>query len=163
MSRKKVLAIALATGCLGAAGGVAVNVTGAATLPCCKGGPLYGVLNGQNEVAPDGRKRAGDPDGRGSASAIYDDGKLCFGLTVKDIGKPTGAHIHRGRRGQNGPIVVHLRPPRAGDPGASSRCVNVEESLARSIIENPGRFYWNVHTSEYPAGAVRGQVFEKTR
>ncbi len=163
MSRKKVLVIALAAGCLGVAGGAAVSVTGAATLPCCKGGPLYGVLNGQKEVAPNGRKRAGDPDGKGSASAIYDEGQLCYGLTVKDIGNPTGAHIHRGTRNKNGPIVVPLDPPSAGDPGHSSDCVEVSESVARSILRNPHRFYWNVHTSEYPAGAIRGQLFAKTR
>ncbi|MCA1708689.1 MAG: CHRD domain-containing protein [Actinobacteria bacterium] len=163
MSRKSVLAIALAIGCLGAAGGAAVNIAGGAVLQCCKGGPLYGVLNGQKEVAPDGRKRAGDPDGKGSASAIYDEGKLCYGLTVKNIGNPLGAHIHRGRRGKNGRIVVRLDPPSKGDPGASSGCVKVSERLARSIIENPDSFYWNVHTSEYPNGAIRGQVFAKTK
>lgn len=163
MSRKRILAIALATGCLGVAGGAAVNVTSAAVLQCCKGGPLYGVLNGQKEVAPDGRKGAGDPDGKGSASAIYDEGKLCYGLTVKNIDNPVGAHIHKGPRGKNGPIVMKLDPPSAGDPGASSGCVNVAEGLARSILKNPHKFYWNVHTSEYPSGAIRGQVFAKTR
>ncbi len=163
MGRKKVLAVALATGCLGAIGGAAVNVAGGAVAQCCKDGPLFGVLNGKNEVSPTGEKRAGDPDGKGSASAIYDEGRLCFGLTVKNIGTPTGAHIHRGTRGKNGPIVVHLSQPSAGDPGASSGCVNVQESLARSILRRPHRFYWNVHTSEYPAGAIRGQVFAKAK
>ncbi len=109
MSRKKVIAVALAIGCLGAVAGVVAGAIGAATLPCCKGGPLYGVLNGQNEIGPNGKKRAGDPDGKGSASAIYDEGRLCYGLTVKNIGNPTGAHIHRGKRNKNGPIVVRLK------------------------------------------------------
>lgn len=162
MNRKKVLAIALAAACLGAVAGAVVNATGAATLPCCKGGPLYGVLNGQNEIK-DGKKRAGDPDGKGAVSAIYDEGKLCYGLTVKNIGNPTGAHIHRGVRGRNGPIVVELKEPSAGDPGASSGCVDISQNLARTILKTPRKFYWNVHTTDYPDGAVRGQVFAKTR
>lgn len=158
MSRKKVLAVALATGVLGAAGGAAINATGQTT-PRDK--VLFGTLNGKNEIGPDGRRRAGDLDGKGSATGIFDEGKLCFGLTAKNIGNTTGAHIHRGTRGRNGPIVVHLDPPSAGDPGASSGCVNVESAVARAILRNPHRFYWNIHTSDKPMGAIRGQVSAK--
>ena len=158
MSSKKVMAVALATGVLGTAGGAAISATGATTP---KDKVLFGVLNGKNEIGPDGKKRAGDLDGKGSATAIIDDGKLCFGLTAKNIGNPTGAHIHRGTRGENGPIVVRLTPPSAGDPGASSGCVNIEPSLAQAILKNPRKFYWNIHTSDKPAGAIRDQVSAK--
>jgi len=160
MRRTRVLVLVVATVGLG---GLAVQSVLAGTNPCCKGGPLYGVLNGQNEIGADGKKKAGDPDGKGSASAIYDEGKLCFGLTVKNIGTPTAAHIHKATRGQNGPVVVPLTAPSAGDPGASSGCVDVTETLARAILKNPHKYYWNVHTSDFPGGAIRGQVFVRTK
>ena len=158
MSRKQVLAVALVTGILGGAGGAAISATGASAP---KDKVLFGVLSGKNEIGPDGKKRAGDPDGKGSATAIIDEGRLCFGLTSKNIASTTGAHIHRGKRGENGPIVVHLTAPSPADPGASSGCVNIAESLARQILRNPRKFYWNIHTSEKPAGAIRGQVTAK--
>ncbi len=160
MSRKQVLAVALVAGTLGAAGGAAISATGA---PTNNDKVLFGVLDGKNEIGPDGRRRAGDLDGKGSATAIIDEGRLCFGLTSKNIATTTGAHIHRGTRGENGPIVVHLTAPSPADPGASSGCVNIAESLAREILRNPRKFYWNIHTTEKPAGAIRGQVTAKRK
>ncbi len=154
-SRKQVLAVALVTAILGAAGGASINATGASTN---NDRVLFGVLNGKNEIGPDGRRRAGDLDGKGSATAIIDGGRLCFGLTSKNISATTGAHIHRGKRNENGPIVVHLTPPSPADPGASSGCVSVSESLANELLKNPSKFYVNVHTAAFPGGAVRGQL-----
>lgn len=126
-------------------------------------GPLYGVLLGKNEISTDGRTRAGDRDGRASASAITDDGRLCFGLTVKNVDKPVAAHIHRGTRGRNGPVVVTLVAPQSGDPGASSGCVAVADHIANALKKNPHKYYWNLHSEAFPGGAVRGQVFARTR
>ena len=124
---------------------------------------LFGVLTGRKEVDANGRKGAGDPDGRGSFSATVDGSKLCFGITVKNIDAPAAAHIHRARANRNGPIVVTLVPPSSGDPGASSGCVDVDPQLARAILKNPHKFYANVHTAAFPGGAVRGQLFHKSR
>ncbi|MEK6229522.1 MAG: CHRD domain-containing protein, partial [Actinomycetota bacterium] len=62
-----------------------------------------------------------------------------------------------------GPVVLPLQQPDAGDPGASSDCVAVQGSLARAIRKNPAKFYVNVHTADFPGGAVRGQLFGKRR
>jgi hypothetical protein len=62
-----------------------------------------------------------------------------------------------------GPVVLPLEQPAAGDPGASSDCVDVPGALARAIRKNPARFYANVHTADFPGGAVRGQLFGKSR
>ena len=40
---------------------------------------LFAVLTGRNEVDANGRRGAGDPDGRGSFTAIVDGDQLCFG------------------------------------------------------------------------------------
>lgn len=124
---------------------------------------LFAVLKGRNEIGPNGRRGAGDPNGRGSFTAIVDSNRLCFGITVTNLDTPTAAHIHRGRPNQNGPIVVPLSPPSSGDPGASSGCVTVDPALARRILRHPRRYYANVHTRAFPAGAVRGQLSGRRR
>jgi hypothetical protein len=121
---------------------------------------LFAVLTGRNELdATTLRRGAGDPDGRGSFTATIDGTTLCFGITVKNLDQPVAAHVHRGARNVNGPIVVPLTPPSSGDPGASSGCVTVDPNLARAILRHPHRYYANVHTTAFPNGAVRGQLF----
>jgi hypothetical protein len=124
---------------------------------------LFAVLTGRKEVDAQGNRGVGDLDGRGSFTAIVDGGRLCFGITVKNIDAPVAAHIHKGGPNTAGPIVVPLSPhPTAGDPGASSGCVTVTASLSRAILKNPRRYYANVHTGPFPGGAVRGQLFRRS-
>jgi hypothetical protein len=125
---------------------------------------LFAVLTGKKEVDAAGNRRVGDPDGRGTFTAIVDGGQLCFGITVKNLDAPIAAHIHKGRPNQAGGIVVPLTPqPATGDPGASSGCVAVAADLSRAILKNPHKYYANVHTAAFPGGAVRGQLFRKSR
>lgn len=138
---------------------LAVGILPAATSP--SPGPLFASLDGASEVGPDGKKRAGDPDGAGAFNAVIDGGQLCFGLSVRDIAAPTAAHIHRGNPSVAGPVVVPLTPPPSGDPGASSGCVTVDAALADEILAHRTRFYVNVHNAGFPGGAVRGQLFKK--
>jgi hypothetical protein len=124
--------------------------------------PLFAALNGKNEIAQDGSKNAGDRNGAGSFSAVIKGNTLCYGLAVRDISKPIAAHIHRGGPNKNGPIVVPLTPPEAGDPGHSSNCTTVESQLIAQIRKKPGRFYVNVHTDDFKDGAIRGQLFSRS-
>ena|SRR5919108_5031481 len=125
---------------------------------------LFAQLRGTKEISASGKRRAGDLDGRGSfAALIHKDQKLCFGITVTGIGTPVAAHIHKAKRGRNGPIVVPLVTPSSGDPGASSGCVDANANLLADIRKHPKRYYANVHTSDFPAGAVRGQLFQPKR
>ena len=68
----------------------------------------------------------------------------------------TGAHIHAAPVGVAGPIVVPLTPPNAS--GVSSGCVNADKELVKAIRQHSENYYVNVHTSDFPAGAVRGQL-----
>ena len=124
--------------------------------------PLFAALNGRNEIAPDGSRGAGDRNGAASFSAVIDGRELCFGLAVRDIQDPVAAHIHRGGRNTNGPIVVPLTAPDNGNPGVASDCTTLRRSLVRAIRRNPGRYYVNVHTDDFPDGAVRGQLFSRS-
>jgi len=122
-------------------------------------------LVGENFVAPlnGGNERPrGDPDGTGMARvAINDDtNRICTDLEVRDIGNVTAAHIHRGAAGANGPPVVTLDPP---DDDDSNDCDVASDALVAEILANPAGFYVNVHTADFPAGAIRGQLARAMR
>lgn len=119
------------------------------------------LLAGGNEVSSTGKADAGDPDGNGAAAINIDPeaGKICFGLVVNNIDAPVAAHIHQGKAGRNGPVVVTLKAPTSGDPGSASGCVdNVDRILLQTIHAHPWAYYVNVHSGAYPDGAVRGQL-----
>jgi hypothetical protein len=118
-----------------------------------EGGQLLGAeLLGANEVPG-----PGDPDGSGTAviSANPSKERLCFELDVAGIEPATAAHVHDGPAGVAGPVVVGLAPPTSG---SSSGCIAADKSLLKDIKKNPEEYYVNVHNSEYPAGAIRGQL-----
>jgi CHRD domain len=163
-----VLAAAAVGGALLATGAFAGNKTNPAPHHHGKnkhgieGRALFAVLNGRKEVDASGRRGAGDPDGRGSFTATVDGNQLCFGITVTNLDQPVAAHIHRGKPNENGPVVVPLTAPSAGDPGASSGCVTVDPVLAQDILKHPHKYYANVHTTAFTGGAARGQLFRKS-
>ena len=122
--------------------------------------PLFAVLLGGSEVSETGDANAGDPDGYGSATVIIRGTTLCFGITVDGVDQPILAHIHQAPAGVNGDIVIPLIPPPNGNPGTSSRCIHgLDAALLTDIQSHATGFYVNVHTENFPAGAVRGQLF----
>jgi len=136
---------------------------GAIGLAFAKGGSdhttLFAALSGRNELnATTLKKGAGDPDGSGGAVVTIEGTTLCYGITVKNLDPPVAAHIHRGTKHENGPVVVPFTPPAPGDPGASSGCVAVTPDLAAAILAHPKDYYVNIHTAAYPGGAIRGQL-----
>jgi hypothetical protein len=123
---------------------------------------IFAVLTGAKEVDVNGEHH-GDPNGRGTFSATLDGRQLCYGITVKNINNPVAAHIHRGGPKVAGPVIQPLDQPATGDPGASSACAQISRSLARGLRRDSSRFYVNVHTADLPNGAVRGQLFARSR
>ena len=122
---------------------------------------LFAVLNGGNEVGATGLAAAGDADGAGAALvSLVSADALCFTIFVNHLDPPALAHIHQGIAGANGPIVINLVPPTAGELSASAGCVgSIDPVLLESLRRTPTDFYVNVHTGAFPAGAVRGQLF----
>ncbi len=113
---------------------------------------LKANLKGKNEVPG-----PGDPDGKGKALIRLnaDAGTVCFRLRWKRIATPTAAHIHVGRKDEEGPVVVPLF---AGTPTNRDCVENVAANLIRQIRDNPRGYYVNVHNADFPKGAIRGQL-----
>lgn len=113
------------------------------------GRPLTAVLSGASEVPPNASTATG------SASVWLNPGqsRVCYAVTVEGLtGTLSGAHIHIGAAGVNGPVKVPLAiPDLAG-------CADVDPELIKAIRQNPGNYYINVHTSAFPGGEIRGQL-----
>src|SRR5688572_15521040 len=126
---------------------------------------LQVVLSGRNEVAGDGQLRAGDANAFGSFSGVIKGRRLCYGIQVVDIAEPAAAHIHRGKAGVNGPVLVTLETPNAQGRGAavSTGCTRVSRAVAEGLVKAPRRYYVNVHNAAFPDGAVRGQLVHPRR
>ena len=121
--------------------------------PTSAGTALQIFMTGEADVP------AGDPVGTGEATVRLrrGQGQICYSLEVQNITLPSvGAHIHHGGAGESGPIVVPLRQP--GANGQSSGCATVSRALVSQILANRSDYYVNVHTTDFPGGAVRGQL-----
>jgi len=129
-------------------------------------------LNGENEVpSVDTRAR-----GETGFKVSKDGSSISYKLIVANIENVTQAHIHWAPAGENGPVVVWLYPE--GPPaqliegrfsGILAEGVITEADLVGQLAGEPletlldlmrtGDVYVNVHTSQFPPGEVRGQIF----
>jgi hypothetical protein len=100
----------------------------------------------------------GDPDGAGRVVASIDviAGQLCSTFDLTGIGPQTSANIRQGAPGHVGPVILALPPP--APAGAPDNCTTgVDPAILQAIQSNPGAYYAEVATAEFPNGAVRGQ------
>jgi hypothetical protein len=117
------------------------------------GVPFGVTLTGSAEVPGPGH---GDGSGRVTVVVDPPKGRVCYMFyNVHGIDTPTAAHIHAGAAGAAGGPVVTLQPPVGG---TSSGCQEVTAELAQAIVDNPAGYYVNVHSAQFPAGAIRGQL-----
>jgi len=92
--------------------------------------------------------------GSGSGSfRVADDGTITGSVTTKDV-QGTMAHIHRGAKGANGPVIVPL------DKNGDTYSVPAGRKLTPQQIEDlkAGNLYVNVHSNRFKGGEVRGQL-----
>ena len=113
-------------------------------------GTLNATLVGDLEV-PD----QGDPDGKATATITIDGTKLCYTVDYHRLAPVTMAHIHAGAAGKAGDPVVVLKMNADYD---IKGCTAVTAELAAALLAEPGNYYVNVHTTELPKGAIRGQL-----
>jgi hypothetical protein len=123
---------------------------------------LTAALAGFDELNPQTlQPGAGDPDAVGAALVVIRGRNVCFRVTARRIGDVIGSHIHRGTAAQIGPIVVPFFDDPVGNGNFTRRagCVRASSrALTKEIARNPGGFYVNVHTTDFPGGAIRGQL-----
>jgi CHRD domain len=101
---------------------------------------------------------AGAPGGTAKAVVTLSSktGKACWTFSsLSGVSSPTFAHIHMGAAGTSGNIVVPLS---TGATLLTKGCVPASATLISSIAANPHGYYVNIHSTQYPAGAVRAQL-----
>ncbi len=111
---------------------------------------LTANLSGANELG------GGAPDGNGAfrAEVNSETGDFCYTLYAEKTAAPTMAHVHTGAAGTNGAPVITIDVTGKG----SDECIAVEPEKLKPILANPAGFYVNIHTADFPGGAVRGQL-----
>jgi hypothetical protein len=125
----------------------ALVLAAGATAASQKGGSLHATLTGSAETPK------GDPDGRGTAEIKITGRRVCWEITVSKVQTIVAAHIHKGRPGVAGPVVVPF-----GKTFKPKGCTTTTAAIAAAIVRSPSAYYVNVHNAKYPGGALRGQL-----
>jgi CHRD domain len=137
---------------------VSVSLTGAANPSLRDEQTLTIPLNGQDELNvahPSGG--TGDLDGSGVVKLTISPEKrnVCYDIEVDGVAAPMLAYIHEGPVKRNGPPVVGLLYSVGSD---LSGCVPANAGRLSDILSNPTLYYVSIATTEFPDGALRGQV-----
>ena len=116
------------------------------------GTALQVALTGEAETPP------GDPVATGTSTVRLraGQGQVCYKISAANLPAAAAAHIHSGAGGTAGPVVIPLTTPNA--EGKSSGCATAARTLVGAILNAPASYYVNVHTTEFPGGAIRGQL-----
>ncbi|HST83830.1 MAG TPA: CHRD domain-containing protein [Kineosporiaceae bacterium] len=127
-----------------------------AALDLLPGLPLQTLMDGGQEAPV-----AGDPDGHGIAMVRASGHRIKYTVAWAGVGRPTMSHIHAGALGASGPVVVPLFSGAMPDHIFAITGVvrDLDKSLVTSIRHTPRDYYVNVHTAEFPGGAIRGQLY----
>ena len=106
----------------------------------------------------------------GSATFVNNQTFIDYDLSVSDLYNATAAHIHQGKAGVNGPIVVTLYKTTDRSPGLFG---GYSGNITSSMLEGPlrgkqlsalveiissGQAYVNVHTIKNKNGEIRDQI-----
>lgn len=140
---------------------VAVGLT--LGLAACDSEEMFvATINGTNEVP------AVTTNATGAATfTLIDNLTLSYDLSLASISNVTASHIHGAVAGQNGGVLVTLFAPAQPTGGVSGSVatgtitgaditgMSFDSLLTR--MRN-GSLYVNVHSTNFPAGEIRGQV-----
>ena len=110
------------------------------------------TLTGLNEVPT-----FGDPDGTGLFKFTVNStqNQICYELTTAYLATITGMQINTGDRGVAGPTFIALQVP---TNSSAKECLSVEADKLSELAKDPTRYYITVQSSEFPNGAIRGQL-----
>jgi len=125
------------------------------------------TLSGGGEVPARGTAAAG------AAGFNVEGTTVRYSIEVQSITGITGAHIHSGAAGVNGPIRIALYPGPgvnfSSSPTGGLNGILIEGSFTAADVTGvsfdtllaqmrDGSAYTNVHTTAFPGGEIRGQV-----
>jgi hypothetical protein len=94
-----------------------------------------------------------------------------FELKVTSMQAVTQGHIHSGKMGENGPVVVTLY--KSEPPTPQTKGILAKGNITANMLEGPmkgkqisdlvtamqnGETYTNVNTEQHPKGEIRGQI-----
>ena len=136
----------------------AILAAGCAGMPPSGKAPVK--LTGGQEVPPVGGNSSGSTDititlTKCASSATSLSCPQAFGTVTTSGFVGTAAHIHRGKAGQNGPVIIPLVKT-----GENSWAVPDRTFVSDSDFGGyqDGELYVNVHSANNPNGEVRGQL-----
>jgi hypothetical protein len=112
-------------------------------------GEIQVKLSGDQEVPPV------QTSASGSGSITVEDDKSVKGKITTDGIKGSGAHIHEGAVGKNGPDIITLK--KTGD-NEWSVPAGAKLTDAQYDAYKAGGLYVNVHSDEHRSGEIRGQL-----
>jgi hypothetical protein len=109
------------------------------------------VLSGGQEIP----KPVGVPSGAtGKFTASVTGTKITWKLTFSHLtGPASAAHIHAGKKGVAGAVIVPLCGPCKTTTSGSGKLTSAQLKAMKA-----GTTYVNVHTAKNPNGEIRGQV-----
>jgi hypothetical protein len=112
-------------------------------------GEIQVKLSGDQEVPPV------QTPATGSGSITVEDDKSVKGKITTDGIKGSGAHIHEGAVGKNGPDIITLK--KTGD-NEWSIPADAKLTDAQYDAYKAGGLYVNVHSDAHRSGEIRGQL-----
>ncbi len=115
-------------------------------------------LTGAQEVPPKTSEGFGD----GSVTLSPDETQILATLTFQNLSNiSTGEHIHGPAfPGVNAPIIF-LFPTSGSTSGTHTMLFSVTPTQVEQL--RSGQWYFNVHSSTYPGGEIRGQIWPECR
>ncbi|MFD3585596.1 CHRD domain-containing protein [Streptomyces sp. NPDC058683] len=166
-TRRKSLVAAAVT--VTALGGAAVPASAATSHSSAGRGStgsvvLVASLRGANEVPVAGGPAVGDKDGVALEFIQVKGDKVTVAVTWRGTGRPTDLHIHQGAKGTNGGVKINFGKllKKAEGHSVTGSVKVTDKALLKQLTTDPGAFYANLHTTEFPGGAVRGQLHAVT-
>ena len=111
-------------------------------------GAISVKLSGSEEVPP-----LSVPGSGSGTFRVTEDGTITGSVTTKDV-EGTMAHIHRGAKGTNGPVLIPLEKKEHTYSVPAGRKLTAEQLK----LLKEGQLYVNVHTAKNKGGEVRGQL-----
>ena len=162
----------------------AIGLTGATANADEASSTFAAHMSGFNEVLPGGPAGNGNvlSNGSGSFSATIHGSTLTYTERFSGTGTPvTQSHIHFAERGVNGGVFLFLCSNLGNGPAGTPACPQDGSPVTRTVsaaefigittqnvpaanfdaavrILRSGHAYVNVHTQQFPAGEIRGQV-----